>query len=300
LKDRGFKEVETPILQSVYGGALAEPFITELNSLKMKLYLRIAPELYLKRLIIGGYEKIFEMGKCFRNEGIDKDHNPEFTNLELYQVWACRDDLMKLLEDLIKFLNENLGQRSVLNKENILYPFPKIDYVEFIKNKTGLDYEKDDIKKFMKYAQQQNIEYEKNISKAKLSDLIFKKLRQDIRMPTFIINQLIELSPLAKRDPEDSSRALRFYLIISGKEIANGFSELNDPQEQRKRFEEQEQKQKLGDREAHPLDKDFIEALEYGMPPTAGLGIGMDRLATVIAGVDSIKNVIFFPFLKQK
>ncbi len=207
---------------------------------------------------------------------------------------------MKLLEDLIKFLNENLGQRSVLNKENILYPFPKIDYVEFIKNKTGLDYEKDDIKKFMKYAQQQNIEYEKNISKAKLSDLIFKKLRQDIRMPTFIINQLIELSPLAKRDPEDSSRALRFYLIISGKEIANGFSELNDPQEQRKRFEEQEQKQKLGDREAHPLDKDFIEALEYGMPPTAGLGIGMDRLATVIAGVDSIKNVIFFPFLKQK
>ena len=297
LYNLDFKEVETPILQTVYGGALAEPFKTHLNALDMDLYLRIAPELYLKRLLIGGYEKIFEMAKCFRNEGIDKDHNPEFINLELYWAFASRDELMDMLEKLIIFLNNKLQEQSIWG--NIQVPFPKIVFRDFIKTKTGLDCDSDSLDKFQEYLQKNNIEFEQQSSRAKLADLIFKQFRGEIKNPTFVIDQPLELSPLAKQKPDDLQHVLRFYLIMNGKEVCNGFSELNDAMEQKRRFEEQSKMLQKGDKEAHPLDLDFVEALEYGMPPAGGLGIGIDRLISVLLGVNSIKEVLFFPFVRQ-
>jgi len=295
-----FKEVETPILQPVYGGALAQPFMTHLNALDMDVYLRIAPELYLKRLLIGGYEKIFEIAKCFRNEGIDREHNPEFTNLELYWVWSHRDGLMSMLEDMVKFLIGKLGDKSALKLENISFPFERITFSEFIKNKSGLDFDNGSLADFQEYLKKNHIEFEKGESKAKLGDLIVKQFRNELIKPTFITDDPLELSPLAKQDLNDLEHTLRFHLYMDGKEICNGFSELNDAMEQRKRFEEQEKMHESGDKDAHPLDTDFVDALEYGMPPTGGLGIGIERLIAVLLGKGSLKEILFFPFLKNK
>jgi len=294
LAEKSFIEVETPIIQPQYGGALAKPFKTHLNALDMDAYLRIAPELYLKRLLVGGYERIFEMGKCFRNEGIDREHNPEFTMLELYQAYASKEDLMILLEELVKYLCEHLNIDL-----NFQYPFPRITFNEFIKNKSGLDFDNDNISKFIDFLKSKNIEVEENVSKGKLADEIIKLYRSELKDPIFLINHPLEISPLAKEYSEDSTKASRFHLLINGMEISNGFSELNDPVEQRKRLEQQQKELTQGDSEAHPLDENFIEAIEYGMPQAAGLGIGIARIVSVFTKTSSIKDVLPFPFIKN-
>ncbi|MDD4122741.1 MAG: lysine--tRNA ligase [Candidatus Pacebacteria bacterium] len=294
LAENGFIEVETPIIQPQYGGALAKPFKTHLNALDMDAYLRIAPELYLKRLLVGGYEKIFEIGKCFRNEGIDREHNPEFTMLELYQAYASKEDLMKLLEDLVKYLCDKLNINL-----NFKYPFPKITFNQFIFDKSQLDFDKDDISKFVDFLKSKNVEVEDNVSKGKLADEIIKLYRNELKDPVFLINHPLEISPLAKEYCEDNTKASRFHLLINGMEISNGFSELNDPVEQRKRLEQQQKELSQGDSEAHPLDESFIEAIEYGMPQAAGLGIGIARIISVFTQTSSIKDVLPFPFIKN-
>ena len=296
LIEDGYLEVETPILQSVYGGAAARPFVTKLNALKTTLYLRIAPELYLKRLIIGGFEKIFEIGKCFRNEGVDREHNPEFTILELYSAYQTRDDLMKLVKQLFKSIvkqfRTELPSAKLLNKK-----WRTISLEDFLYSKTHLHF-RDSVTSWKKVAHSLDIKTVPNMSRWNIIDNVFKKYRRDIKAPTFVIDIPVELSPLAKRLSNNSTETARFLLIINGWEITNAFSELNDPLDQRQRFEDQLALRKKGDLEAHPLDADFVEALEYGMPPTAGLGIGIDRLIAVLTGAPSLKEVILFPFMK--
>ncbi|MBP8617828.1 MAG: lysine--tRNA ligase [Candidatus Pacebacteria bacterium] len=296
LNREGFLEVETPILQTLYGGANAKPFITHLDNLDLTLYLRIAPELYLKRLIVGGFEKIYELGRNFRNEGLDREHNPEFTMLELYEAYKTRDDLMKLISDLILYVVKNL-KNEINVKFSSKKRWPVIDYEELLKKHTGLALT-DDKTKWLTKSRDFQIAANQNDSVAKISELIFKKIRSQIIEPTFVINQPVEISPLAKTCPKDPLKAHRFQLIVGGWEIVNGFSELNDPLEQRKRFDWQQEMRVKGDLEAHPQDKDFLEALEYGLPPTAGLGVGIDRLVAVLTGAPSLNEVILFPFMK--
>ena len=290
LNKDGYLEVETPILQTIYGGANAKPFLTKLEALNLKLYLRIAPELYLKRLLIGGFENIYEIGKNFRNEGLDREHNPEFTMMELYSAYKTREDLMKLTKDLINYLTKTF----------IHLPWQIIDFEEFLKKKTGLDFESF-LEQWLSKAKTLGIGgINPQASKEKIADDIFKKLRTEIKNPTFVINQPLAISPLAKKRIDNSQQTSRFQLIINGWEIANGFSELNDPLDQKERFQEQAKLREKGDLEAHPQDTDFIEALEYGMPPAAGLGIGIDRLVAVLTNASSLKEVIFFPFMKLR
>ena len=290
LNKDGYLEVETPILQTIYGGANAKPFLTKLEALNLKLYLRIAPELYLKRLLIGGFENIYEIGKNFRNEGLDREHNPEFTMMELYSAYKTREDLMKLTKDLINHLTKTF----------IHLPWQIIDFEEFLKKKIGLDFEFS-LEQWLNKAKTLGIEgINPQASKEKIADDILKKLRTEIKNPTFVINQPLAISPLAKKRIDNSQQTSRFQLIINGWEIANGFSELNDPLDQKERFQEQAKLREKGDLEAHPQDTDFIEALEYGMPPAAGLGIGIDRLVAVLTNAPSLKEVIFFPFMKLR
>jgi len=308
----GFIEVETPILQTHYGGALARPFITYLESLKEKLYLRIAPEIYLKKMLVGGFEKIFEIGKNFRNEGIDKEHNPEFTMMELYWAYQDREGLMKFTEKLIKELvkksNELRSKKKDLRLEyqgktiNLGKKWPVYKYVELFRKETGLDYFDNSLDDFLKLAKEKNIEFNpKIITKAKIADEIFKKLiRPKLIEPAFLIDHPKELSPLAKSHPDDPRLTLRFQTYLAGFEIANAFAELNDPIDQKERFEKSAEELKKGDIEAHPYDETFISALEYGMPPTAGLGIGLDRLLAIILNRKSIQDIIYFPFVKRK
>ncbi|MGC8880925.1 MAG: lysine--tRNA ligase [Minisyncoccia bacterium] len=298
LNKKGYLEVETPVLQTVYGGANARPFITELEALKTKLYLRIAPELCLKRLIIGGFNKIYEIGKNFRNEGIDREHNPEFTMLELYAAYHTSRDLQKLTEELLFYITKKINKTT---ERNIVLPkkFKEIDYEEYLFRKTGLKLNDSD-DKWLKKAKELKIELTGKETKEKIWDGVFKKFRIELEEPCFIVNQPVEISPLAKRLENQSHKVSRFQFIWKGWEIVNAFSELNNPIEQKERFENQLKMRKRGDLEAHPQDKEFIEALEYGMPPTAGLGIGIDRLVAVLTGAPSLKEVIFFPFMKSR
>jgi lysyl-tRNA synthetase class 2 len=312
LWEKGFIEVETPILQTHYGGALAKPFKTYLEALDLPLYLRIAPELYLKKMIVGGLEKIFEIGKNFRNEGIDREHNPEFTMMELYYAYCDRDNLMKFVEDLLKELVKRFNKKftkkeSYLieyqgNKINFGKKWKRIKYVEIIKKYTGLDYFKNTLDDFLKFAEKNQIEFNpKIITKGKIVDEIFKKLiRKNLIQPTFLIDHPKEISPLAKLNPKNPQLTLRFQGYIGGLEIINAFAELNDPIDQKQRFEEQARALEKGDEEAHPYDETFIEALEYGMPPTAGLGIGIDRLVAILTNSKYLREVIYFPFVKEK
>lgn len=308
LNSDGFIEVETPIFQALYGGATAKPFKTKLNALNLNLYLRIAPELYLKRLIIGGFEKIYEIGKNFRNEGMDRTHNPEFTMLELYVAYKDYHYLMTFTEKM--FLNII---RSVFEKDQIKFndisidfshlPWPRIEFETLINNELGEDYRKislEDLKnKFKILGIKADTKILKN--KIKMVDEVFKKLAAPkLINPTFVINHPVEISPLAKEIEIDKSRVERFQLIVGGLEIVNAFSELNNPSEQEKRFKEQEKMKKSGDSEAQNYDKDFIEALEYGMPPTAGLGIGIDRLVMLLTNSKNIRDVLLFPTMKPK
>mgnify|MGYP001773269676 CR=1 FL=1 len=312
LWEKDFIEVETPILQTHYGGALAKPFITHLDALDIPLYLRIAPELYLKKMIVGGYEKIFEIGKNFRNEGIDREHNPEFTMMELYYAYCDREGLMNFVEDLLKELvfrfNKHLRNKNGYlidfqgYKINFKNKWKRIKYTEIIKKYTGLDYFKNSLEDFIEFAKRNNIEFNpKVITKGKIVDEIFKKLiRKNLIQPTFLIDHPLEISPLAKRNPQNPELTLRFQGYIGGLEVINAFAELNDPIDQKNRFLQELEQVKKGDEEAHPYDETFIEALEYGMPPTAGLGIGIDRLVMILTNSKSLKDVIYFPFVREQ
>jgi len=311
LWQEGFLEVETPILQTHYGGALARPFVTYLEAMKEPLYLRIAPEIYLKKMLVGGYEKIFEIGKNFRNEGIDKEHNPEFTMIELYWAYQDRDGLMKftqrIIKELVKKYNFMRGKNGLKiefqNKViDLSKKWPVYKYVDFLREETGLDYFKDSLDNFLKLAKEKHIEFNpKIITKGKIVDEIFKKLiRPKLISPTFLIDHPRDISPLAKSHPQDPRLTLRFQTYLAGFEIVNAFGELNDPALQKQIFEKSAEELKKGDIESHPYDETFISALEYGMPPAAGLGIGLDRLLTIILDKKSIQDAIYFPFVKRK
>ena len=287
LIKEGFIEVETPILQPLPGGALARPFITHHNALNCDFYLRIAPELYLKRLLVAGFEKIFEIGRVFRNEGIDRDHNPEFTMLELYWAYEDWQGLMKFTEKLLK--------RAIVDVEKSDVPNIDVNFrtSDFRKLKWPvITFEA----AFKKYAKK-NL---KKLNPEEIDEVFKKEVRPKIIKPTFIIRYPKAISPLAKSCEDDPNFTERFQLIVDGMEIVNGFSELNDPIDQRQRMEEQERKYRAGNKEASRLDEDFLEALEYGMPPAAGLGIGIDRLVALVTKSHNIKEVIAFPTLKPK
>jgi lysyl-tRNA synthetase, class II len=295
LEKRDFTEVSTPILQPIAGGTMAKPFKTRLDTLNMDLYLRIAPELYLKRLIIGGFEKIYEIGPIFRNEGMDREHNPEFTMLELYYTYQDWEELMEFTEDLLKKVSAKTNNPLPQTK------WQRVEFGEIIKEKTGLDYSKNSQRDFVKYAKENNIDVAPYLSKGKIADEIFKKLiRTEIKKPTFITKMPTDISPLSKQLEDDKEKTERFLLVIDGVELANGFSELNDPIEQVKRFEIQVEMKKKGDKETQEYDKDFVEALEYGMPPTAGLGVGIDRLVMILTGASNLREIIEFPLMKKK
>lgn len=306
FNERGFIEVETPILQPIPGGANARPFVTHHNALDIDLYLRIAPELYLKRLIIGGFGKVYEIARCFRNEGIDYAHNPEFTQVEFYQAYTDYKQLMKLTEEFMQFILENVEGKREINyqgkKINFTPPYPKITFRDALIKFAQIDIEKEKTKeKLLKIAQKRNLEVNQNWGKGKILDEIYKELvRPKIIQPTFLIDHPVELSPLAKRKKDNPDYVERFQLIVSGLEICNAFSELNDPLDQEERFKEQQKLKELGDQEAQSFDEDFIEALKYGMPPTAGEGIGIDRLVAILSNVHNIKEVILFPTMRPK
>ncbi len=302
---REFIEVETPILQPLSGGAAARPFVTHHHALDIDLYLRIAPELYLKRLIIGGMERVYEIGRCFRNEGMDWAHNPEFTQIEFYQAYADYRDLMELTEELlVKIVKEVKGKLTLEyqgQKINFKPPYPRLDYRQAILDYTGIDLDKEDFNSLFNQAKKMNLQPEKNWGRGKLIDEIYKEtVRPKIIQPTFLINHPLELSPLSKTIPDRPNYVERFQLLVAGFEIGNAFSELNDPFEQKNRFKEQQKLLEKGDKEAQPFDQDFITALEYGMPPTAGEGIGIDRLTTILTNKRNIKEVILFPTLRPK
>jgi lysyl-tRNA synthetase class 2 len=307
LDAKGFLEVETPILQPIASGANAKPFITYHNYLEQNLYLRIAPELYLKRLIVGGINRVYELGKNFRNEGVDTTHNPEFTMLEFYCAYWDYKDLMVFTEELFSYLlNQLVGGLKITyqGKElDFTPPFKRYRYFELLEEKTGKD--KDfflrDIEGLRRLAKEVGVPKAETLTHAKLIDKVFDLLVEDeLWGPCFVIDFPKLLSPLAKTHREDPDLVERFELFVAGKEIANAYTELNDPVEQKERFLEQLKEKEMGDEEAMSMDEDFIRALEYGMPPTAGEGIGIDRLVMLLADVDSIREVILFPALRQK
>lgn len=305
LDNCGYYEVETPVLQPIYGGAAARPFITHHNALDMDLYLRIADELYLKRLIVGGFEGVYEIAKDFRNEGMDREHNPEFTMLELYVAYKDYFWMMEFVEKLISHIVEKLYGKMIINVEgqeiDFTPPWKRFSMAELVKEKLGIDILNDEYDKLYQFAKSKELDIEPNLSRAKLIDEIFSELIQpELIQPTFIYDYPVELSPLAKRHRTRPDVVERFEGFVFGRELCNAFSELNDPIDQRLRFEEQMKMRKAGDEEAHLFDEDFIRALEYGMPPTAGLGIGIDRLVMLLTNQHSIRDVILFPTMRPE
>lgn len=303
LEDKGFMEVETPILQPLYGGATARPFITHHNALDIDLYLRIADELYLKRLIVGGYEGVFEFGKDFRNEGIDRFHNPEFTMLELYVAYQDYLLMMELVESMISFtVSQVLGTLKTIyqgNEIDFTPPWPRRKMKEILKAYTGYEIIGKDKSELLSIAKDLNVPIEAGVGVGKIIDEIFsERVEPHLIQPSFIIDYPVELSPLAKKHRNEIGLVERFEGYVAGKEICNAFSELNDPTDQRARFEQQLEYARAGDEEAHVMDEDFIRALEYGMPPTAGLGVGIDRLVMILTDSPSIRDVIFFPHMR--
>jgi len=304
----GFMEVETPILQPIAGGATARPFITHHNALDIDLYLRIAPELYLKRLIVGGFERVFEVARCFRNEGIDHSHNPEFTQVEFYQAYADYRDLMSLTERLLpEIVAKACGGKTSVTYEghtvDFTAPYPRITFRDALLEYGGFDIEDyPDRAALAKLAESHGVPVETKDDRGSILDNLYKKfVRAKIINPTFVIDQPVEHSPLAKRRADDPRYVERFQLVLgAGVELVNAFSELNDPIDQRARFEEQEKLREKGDEEAQHLDEDFIEALSVGMPPTAGFGMGIDRLTAVLTGSHNLKEVILFPTLRPQ
>ena len=305
LNGREFLEVETPVLHNLAGGAAARPFITHHNTLDMDLYLRIALELHLKRLIVGGFDRVYEIGRVFRNEGMDTRHNPEFTLLELYQAYTDYNGMMDLTEDLIRTV-----ARRVLGTAQITYggvaidlekPFERLSMLDAVKKYAGVDFGAVATEEEAKaLAKEHHIEYEDHHKKGDILNLFFETYVEDkLIQPTFVMNHPVEISPLAKRMPENPAYTERFELFIVGREHANAFSELNDPIDQRGRFEAQEELFAAGDDEANHTDEDFLMALEYGMPPTGGIGIGIDRFAMLLTDSYSIRDVLLFPTMKS-
>ena len=305
LDSKGYLEVETPVLQPLYGGASARPFITHHNALDIDLYLRIADELYLKRLVVGGLDGVYEISKDFRNEGMDRSHNPEFTMLELYVAYKDYNWMMDLVEELLEHICNNVFGSSEFTFEdkkiNFSRPWKRISYVDAIKDKTGVDAIAASENDLRALAKNIGIEIEDLFGKAKLIDEIFSQVVEpEIVQPTFVVDYPLILSPLAKKHRSKEGLVERFEGYVVGKEICNAFSELNDPIDQRKRFEDQVRMREAGDEEAHQVDEDFLRSMEYGMPPMAGLGIGIDRLVMLLTNQSSIRDVIFFPQMKPQ
>lgn len=304
LNSRGFLEVETPMLQTIPGGATAKPFITHHNALDMELFLRIAPELFLKRLIIAGFEKVFELNRNFRNEGISHKHNPEFTMLEFYQAFSDYNDLMLLTEELLKFVAMNsTGTLEFSYKDNKISldgNWEKITMIDSIKKYGGIEVNFDmDLKKIQKIARDRDVEIDESFGKGKLINEIFEKVVEDkLIAPTFIKDYPVEISPLARKHPENENLTERFELFIGGEEVANAFSELIDPRDQMVRFQKQVKSKIEEERITGKIDVDFIKALEYGMPPTGGEGIGIDRLVMILTDSRTIRDVILFPLMR--
>ncbi|HOV91714.1 MAG TPA: lysine--tRNA ligase [Candidatus Kapabacteria bacterium] len=303
--EKGWLEVETPILQPIYGGASARPFITHHNALDIDLYLRIADELYLKRLIVGGYEGVYEISKNFRNEGMDKMHNPEFTAMEIYVAYKDYEWMMEMTEDLIYTIaNDVLGTVNIeydSNEISLQKPFKRERMFDLFKKYIGKDIFGATLLDLLKIADEHNIDLPPNAPYSKVIDEIFSELVQpNLIHPTFVMDYPIEISPLAKKHRTQNGLVERFELFINGFEVANAFTELNDPRDQRARLEQQALERAKGDEEAMVLDEDFLHSLEIGLPPTAGLGIGIDRLVMLLTGQTSIRDVIFFPQLKPE
>lgn len=304
LDGNGYIEVETPVLHNEAGGAAARPFTTHHNALDIDLYLRIALELHLKRLIVGGMEKVYEIGRVFRNEGIDTTHNPEFTMLEAYTAYTDYRDVMNLTEGIIRNAAE-----KVLGTARITYDgqavdlesdFRRVHMVDAIKEQTGVDFWKEmTLDEALAIAKEHNVEVTDAMGVGHVINEFFEEfVEETLTQPTFVYGHPVEVSPLAKKNPEDPRFTDRFELFIIGREFANAFTELNDPIDQRERFEAQEKERELGNDEAHGVDEDFLEALEYGMPPTGGLGIGIDRLVMLLTNAQSIRDVLLFPTMR--
>jgi len=305
LDKRGFLEVETPVLQPIYGGANARPFTTHHNALNQTLFLRIADELYLKRLIIGGIDRVYEIAKDFRNEGMDRNHNPEFTMLEFYWAYSDYEDCMNLVENLIREAAKRVESLNVEwgdLKIDLSKPFHRRSFLDLLNEAAGYDLKEFDENKLRSICKEKNIDLEDNANLGQILDELMSELVEpNLIEPTFVVDYPKVISPLAKAHRNGDPRIVeRFELFIGGAEIANSFSELNDPVDQRKRLEEQASLKDLGDEEAQPIDEDFIQAMECGMPPTGGVGIGIDRLIMLLTGNRWIKDVILFPTLRSQ
>lgn len=303
LDDRNFVEVETPILSTIAGGAAARPFITHHNTLDTDLYLRIATELNLKRLIVGGFERVYEIGRIFRNEGMDNRHNPEFTSVEIYQAYADYNDLMDVTEGICCAAAEKIFGTTKISYQGVemdLKNPPRLSMNDAVKNKTGKDFLScETVEDARKMADEIGVTYEERFGIGGILNAAFEqKVEDDLIQPIFITHHPTEISPLAKKNPDDPRITDRFEFFVYGREIANGFTELNDPIDQKKRFEDQLKAREAGDEEAHVMDTDFIRALEYGLPPTGGLGIGVDRLVMLLTDESSIRDVLLFPTMK--
>jgi lysyl-tRNA synthetase class 2 len=305
FNNEGYLEVDTPVLQSIPGGAAARPFITHLNALDIDLYLRIANELYLKRLIVGGFEGVYEFSRNFRNEGMDRTHNPEFTVMEIYVSYKDYRWMMEFTEQMLEHVAlKVLGTTKVKVGENEIdfkAPYKRVTMIDAIKDHTGIDISGLDEDQLREVCKKLGVEQDETMGKGKLIDEIFgEKAEGKYIQPTFIIDYPIEMSPLCKRHRDNSELTERFELMVNGKELANAYTELNDPIDQRKRFEEQLKLSEKGDDEAMFIDQDFLRALEYGMPPTSGMGIGMDRLTMLLTGQVSIQEVLLFPLMRPE
>ena len=304
LDSKGFLEVETPVLQTIPGGASARPFITHHNTLDIDMYCRIALELPLKRLIVGGFERVYEIGRVFRNEGISVRHNPEFTLMELYQAYTDYNGMMDITEDMFRTVAQNVLGTTTVNygghELDLGKPFARITMVDAVKQYTGVDFDQvKDTEEAKAIAKERHVEFEDRHQKGDILNLFFEEfVEKNLIQPTFIIDYPVEISPLTKRKPDNPDFTERFELFIVGREYGNAYSELNDPIDQRSRFEYQEFLRENGDDEANMIDEDFLTALEYGMPPTGGLGVGIDRFVMLLTESVSIRDVILFPTMK--
>jgi lysyl-tRNA synthetase class 2 len=305
LDSRDYTEVETPILQPLYGGANARPFVTHHNTLDTDLYLRIATELYLKRLIVGGFERVYELGKDFRNEGMDRTHNPEFTMLELYEAYSDLEGMISITEGMIRHLATDVLRKDEFHYRghtvNLAQPFLRAPMIQLVKEHVGIDLSDMNLERALAFCKERRLEIPAGAGVGRLIALLFEHyVEEKLVQPTFVTDFPKEISPLAKAKPGNPDLAERFELFIAGHEFANAFSELNDPLDQRERLEAQASLRALGDEEANVVDEDFLEALEYGMPPMGGMGIGIDRLVMLLTENDSIKEVILFPQMKPE
>jgi lysyl-tRNA synthetase class 2 len=308
LDSKGFLEVDTPVLQPIYGGAAARPFTTHHHALDSRLFLRISNELYLKRLVVGGLNRVYEFSRDFRNEGLDRSHNPEFTMLEFYQAYVDYYEIMDMVEEMISFVAaEVLGEKGKEiewqgKRINLAGPWPRRAIIDLLGEKIGARISVPlDREQLVQICRRLGLETDSRMGSGKILDKLFGELvEHELTNPTMVMDYPLETSPLAKRHRDNPDLVERFELIIGGMEIANAFSELNDPLDQRKRFEAQMRLRDLGDEEAQVLDEDYLRAMEYGLPPTGGVGIGIDRLTMLLTGQESIKDVILFPTLRPE